>query len=1124
MARDDIHSVLVIGSGPIIIGQAAEFDYAGTQACKALREEGKRVILVNSNPATIMTDEGVADVTYIEPLTVEVLRRVIERERPEGLLATLGGQTGLNMAVALSEAGVLDEFGVELLGTPLGTIKKAEDRELFKQLLIELGVGAPPSRTVTTVEDALTYAQEIGLPVVVRPAFTLGGTGGGVARTWADLERIASSGLAASPIHQVLIEQYLAGWKEIEYEVIRDGADTCITVCNMENFDPLGIHTGDSIVVAPSQTLSDREYQMLRSASIRIIRALGVEGGCNIQFALDPQSFKFYVIEVNPRVSRSSALASKATGYPIARVAAKIAIGLRLDEIANEVTGKTVAAFEPALDYVVVKIPRWPFDKFPLADRALGTQMKATGEVMAIDRTFEAALQKAMRSLEIRPDALKPATPEGTPAVAEGDEFEPNDARLWKLLDTLRCDFADGMLEALHADTGIDLWFLAKLRNIVRMERRLAERPLTPALLRQAKRMGFSDQQIAALTPVAEGEEQPAARDIRRLRRAWGVLPTYKMVDTCAAEFAARTPYFYSTYEQENEAEPLSGDSAVVLGSGPIRIGQGIEFDYCSVRAAQELRAAGVRSIMVNSNPETVSTDFDMSDRLYFEPLDSESVLNILDNERGVGRAEGDGDGEARPLPPVVVQFGGQTAIGLAAPLAAAGTPILGTSVDAIDLAEDRRRFDALMERLAIPRPRGAGVRTVEEALAIAREIGYPVLVRPSYVLGGRAMEIVRTETALERYVARVVEQFGEHPILIDHYLSGREVEVDAICDGQDVLIPGIMEHIERAGVHSGDSFAVYPTRSLTRDEIAAVARYTRQIALALDVRGLMNAQFVVTEAGAVPGDNVYVLEVNPRASRTVPFLSKVTGVPMVSLATRLMLGATLAEQGYAGLPEGLWPEQPLVAVKGPVFSMNKIVGGEAALGPEMKSTGEVMGVDTTYPAALRKALLAAGINVPPHDGAAFISVADRDKAEMLPIAHALAEAGYRFYATPGTARLLADEGLRVEAVGRISEGDGAIPALIRSRTIHLVVNTITGGRGPIREGIEIQDGFQIRRAAVEAGIPCLTSLDTARAVVEALRDTGAYSVLPVGEYRQARDDDGGSREMYGTGGKRAGA
>jgi carbamoyl-phosphate synthase large subunit len=1107
MAREDIKSVLVIGSGPIVIGQAAEFDYAGTQACRALREEGKRVILVNSNPATIMTDEGVADVTYIEPLTVEVLRRVIERERPDGILATLGGQTGLNLAVKLADAGILDMFHVKLVGTPLETIQKAEDRELFRQLLLDLGLEVPLSRTVTTVEDALTFSDEvIGLPAVIRPAYTLGGTGGGIARTRADLERIAGSGIALSPISQILVEQYLGGWKEIEYEVIRDGADTCITVCNMENFDPLGIHTGDSIVVAPSQTLSDREYQLLRSAAIRIIRALGVEGGCNIQFALDPHSFRFYVIEVNPRVSRSSALASKATGYPIARVAAKIAIGMRLDEIGNEVTGKTVAAFEPALDYVVVKIPRWPFDKFPLADRALGTQMKATGEVMAIDRTFEGALQKAMRGLELRANALQ------APLLAEdgsrdgGSEYPANDVRLWSLLDALRCDTAIGVIDSLHTETGIDRWFLSKLRNIVMMEQRLSTRPPTPEVLRAAKQMGFSDAQIARLIPPGDDSATTigeTAQSIRALRQQWGILPTYKMVDTCAAEFAAQTPYFYATYEQENEAEALPGAKAVVLGSGPIRIGQGIEFDYCSVHAAQSLRKAGVRSIMVNSNPETVSTDFDMSDRLYFEPLDEESVLAILDNEASpLNAADAKDATDGRDLPPVVVQFGGQTAIGLAAPLQAAGAPILGTSVDSIDLAEDRRRFDALMERLDVPRPRGAGVRSVDAAVATAAEIGYPVLVRPSYVLGGRAMEIIHTPASLERYVSRVIEQFGEHPILVDHYLMGREVEVDVLCDGQDVLIPGIMEHIERAGVHSGDSFAVYPPRSLSDDEKAAIAHHARSIALALDVRGLMNAQFVVTEPNGEPGSNVYVLEVNPRASRTVPFLSKVTGVPMVDLATQISLGQTLAQHGYSGLPNGLWPERPLFAVKGPVFSMSKIVGAETALGPEMKSTGEVMGIDHTYPAALRKALIAAGIEIPAREGAAFVTIADRDKAESLPIVHTLGELGYHFYATDGTARLLEQHNLPVTAVPRISEGDSQIIRLIRTRTVQLVINTITGGSGKIREGIEIQDGFRIRRAAVETGIPCLTSLDTARAVVEALADASGYSVRPFAEYR----------------------
>jgi carbamoyl-phosphate synthase large subunit len=1097
--RDDIKSVLVIGSGPIVIGQAAEFDYAGTQACRALREESKRVILVNSNPATIMTDEGVADVTYIEPLTVEVVRRVIARERPDGLLATLGGQTGLNLAVKLAEAGVLAEHSVELLGTPLETIRKAEDRELFRQLLIDLDIATLPSETATTLEDALRCAGEIGYPIVIRPAYTLGGSGGGVARTPEELARVAERGLQASPIGQILVEQYLGGWKEIEYEVIRDGADTCITVCNMENFDPLGVHTGDSIVVAPSQTLSDKEYHLLRSVSLRIIRALGVEGGCNIQFALDPHSFRFYVIEVNPRVSRSSALASKATGYPIARVAAKIAIGLRLDEIGNQVTGKTLAAFEPALDYVVVKIPRWPFDKFPLADRALGTQMKATGEVMAIDRTFEAALQKAMRGLELRADALE------TPRAEEPDpahEYPANDVRLWRLLDALRVDDADGVIEGLHADTGIDRWFLYKLRNISRMERRLGGAPLTPETLRRAKRLGFADKQIASLIPPDEGE-RPTAETIHDLRREWGILPTYKMVDTCAAEFEAQTPYYYSAYEQENEATPLAGPMAVVLGSGPIRIGQGIEFDYCSVRAAQALRAAGVKSLMINSNPETVSTDFDISDRLYFESLDEESVRAILENEADLPSLSRSRGGNEENLPPVITQFGGQTAIGLAGPLDAAGAPLLGTSLESIDLAEDRRRFDTLLEQLGVPRPPGAAVRTVAEASAVAVEIGFPVLVRPSYVLGGRAMEIIRTPETLEQYVGRVAAQFGEHPILIDRYLGGREVEVDALCDGQDVLIPGIMEHIERAGVHSGDSFAVYPTRSLSADETAAVARYTREIALAMGVRGLMNAQFVLTDVGEASGANVYVIEVNPRASRTVPFLSKVTGVPMVDLATNIMLGRTLAEQGYGGLADGLWPALPLVAVKGPVFSMAKLVGAETALGPEMKSTGEVMGVDRTYPAALRKALLAAGIEIPSHNGAAFVSIADRDKPEALPILQELGARGYRFYATPGTAQMLAEAGLPVASVNRISAEDQGILRLIRARQVALVVNTITGGTGRVREGVELYDGFQIRRAAVESGLPCLTSLDTARALGETLRDDGAFDVRPYVEYRQ---------------------
>jgi carbamoyl-phosphate synthase large subunit len=1185
--NQDIKKVLLIGSGPIVIGQAAEFDYAGTQACKALREEGVTSILVNSNPATIMTDEGVADVTYIEPLTLDVIARIIAHERPDGVLGTLGGQTGLNLSVQLSEAGVLERYGARLLGTPVEAIQTAEDREAFKQLLIRIGEPVPPSRTVNALADALAFEAEIGLPLVIRPAFTLGGTGGGVAWTHEELVEITARGLAASPIHQVLVEQYLRGWKELEYEVIRDAGDTCITVCNMENLDPLGIHTGDSIVVAPSQTLTDREYQMLRGAALHIIRALGVEGGCNVQFALDPRSEQYYVIEVNPRVSRSSALASKATGYPIARVATKVALGYRLHEIANAVTGRTSAAFEPALDYVVVKIPRWPFDKFPGADRMLGTQMKATGEVMAIDRTFEAALQKAMRSLEVKPEANRFGLPLNlTPnqladpfaasgirrAVAVADQpalahdpriIEPTDARLWRLFGTLREDSSDEAVEALYAETGIDRWFLKKIRRIIQVEGQIAAAPdgLTPDLLRRAKRMGCADAQIAQLT----GRDEAA---IRAMRREWDIRPVYKMVDTCAGEFAAQTPYYYSTYEQENEAPSLAPPKAVVIGSGPIRIGQGIEFDYCSVRSATALREAGVASIMINSNPETVSTDFDMSDRLYFEPLDTESVMAVLENE-GVGPTPGpspsaDGEGRAggarfiapssvlspvggscsepgglapgdraangtadghraangtadghravngtadgKPiptastLPAVVVQFGGQTAINLAGKLAARGVPVLGTPADMIDLAEDREQFDAVMERLGIPRPKGAAVRTVAQALRAAHHIGYPVMVRPSFVLGGRAMEIVRSPESLRRFAERALSEYGEHPLLIDRYLTGREVEVDAICDGAEVLIPGIMRHIERAGVHSGDSFAVYPALGLSADEVNTIVAYTTRMTLALNVRGLMNIQFVVTNPAEDSTPHVYVLEANPRASRTVPFLSKVTGVPMVTLATRIMLGESLARQGYHG---GLWPRQPLVAVKAPVFSMAKITGAEAALGPEMKSTGEVMGIDHDYTPALMKAFLAAGIQLPKTGGAVFASIADRDKAEALPILRRLAAHGYTFYATPGTARLLNEHGMVAEVVNRIGTGTSRIPDLIRSRAVVAVINTITGGSNRIREGVEIQDGFLIRRNAVEAGIPCFTSLDTAAAAIDLLDAASEYDVLPVGAYRQ---------------------
>src|SRR5579884_1748789 len=1083
MARDDIKTVLVIGSGPIVIGQAAEFDYAGTQACRALREEGKRVILVNSNPATIMTDEGVADVTYIEPLTVDVLRRVIERERPDGLLATLGGQTGLNMAVALAEAGVLDEFGVKLLGTPLETIKKAEDRELFKQLLESLGVGSPPSRSVTTVEDALAFGEEIGLPVVIRPAFTLGGTGGGLARTRADLARIAESGLSASPIGQVLVEQYLKGWKELEYEVIRDSADTCIIVCNMENIDPMGIHTGDSIVVAPSQTLSDKDYQMLRDAAIRIIRALGVEGGCNIQFALDPHSAQYYVIEVNPRVSRSSALASKATGYPIARVATKIAIGRRLEDIPNPITGQTSAAFEPALDYVVVKIPRWPFDKFASGDRTLGTQMKATGEVMAIDRSFEAALQKAVRSLEFGGRTLlwedRSWSRDGVSPELLALIEQPNDLRLWALMAALRRNLS---VEEVAARSGIDAFFIAKLAAIVATERELLTSKLTPALLRRAKRQGFSDAQIATLADLLPEQ-------VRALREEWGIRPVYKMVDTCAAEFEAATPYFYSTYETENEAPPEPRPKAIVLGSGPIRIGQGIEFDYCSVHAAEALRASGIESIMVNNNPESVSTDFDASTRLYFEPLDEECVRDVIENETGSG-----------PAPGLVVQFGGQTAINLAEPLARAGATILGSSVETIDLAEDRHRFEELVNRLGVPQPPGAAVTSAREALLTAQTIGYPVLIRPSYVLGGRGMEIVDNASTLLRYVEAAAELSPRHPFLIDKYLEGTEIEIDALCDGEQVLIPGIMEHVERAGVHSGDSLAVYPAQGLTYSQRETLVEYTTRLGLGLGVRGLFNVQFVLhRETG-----KIYVLEVNPRASRTVPFLSKVTGVPMVAIATRIMLGQSLADQGYAppaGQAGWLWPEQPLVAIKAPVFSMNKLPRVDTYLGPEMKSTGEVMGVDWTYDGAMVKALLAAGLMLPP-TGTILATVADHDKAAAGVLLTTLVEQGYEVLATEGTAETMRAYGLPVKGV--VNKLSGHYPTctdVIREGAVQAVLNTLSPARGPLRDGLEM------RRAAVERRIPCVTSLDTARDAARALAahadsaDGARFNVRPLGDY-----------------------
>ncbi|CAI8046956.1 Carbamoyl-phosphate synthase large chain, partial [Geodia barretti] len=1061
--------VLVIGSGPIVIGQAAEFDYAGTQACKALREEGVETVLVNSNPATIMTDEGIADRVYIEPLTVEVLERIIQRERPDGLLPTLGGQTGLNLAVNLADAGVLERYDVRLLGTPLETIRRSEDREFFRSFLHEIGEPEPENLTVSTMDEARDAAARMGLPLVIRPAYTLGGSGGGIAKTEEEFEAFAQSGLSSSPISQILLERSLEGWKEIEYEVLRDGADNCITICNMENLDPMGVHTGDSIVVAPSQTLTDKEYQMLRTASLKIIRGLGIEGGCNVQFALQPHPNVAKVIEVNPRVSRSSALASKATGYPIARVSAKIAVGRRLDEIENAVTGQTKAAFEPALDYCVVKIPRWPFDKFPNGDRSTTTQMKATGEVMVIDRSFEAAMQKGARSLELGGKTLlweDPAWSSGSGATADDLPLGPNDMRLWGIMAALRRGYT---VNQLVERTLFEPWFLFAFERIVKMERRLLAEELTQELLHESKRMGFSDVQIGTLADMLPEQ-------VRNLRRQWGLRPVYKTVDTCAAEFEATTPYYYSTYDEENEAEPLPGKKALVIGSGPIRIGQGIEFDYCSVHAAWALSESGVRSIMVNSNPETVSTDFDSSDRLYFEPLDEESVRDIIDNETG------DEDS---------VQFGGQTAIDLSQALSAAGLPILGSSAEAIDIASDRHKFEDFLSRLGIPQPPGGAVSTVSDALQVAQTIGYPAVVRPSYVLGGRAMEIVQNATELIRYLGAATEISPTRPVLIDRYMEGKECEVDAICDGEGVLIPGLMEHVERAGVHSGDSMAIYPGLNLTEDEVDTIVDYTTRIGLALGVRGLMNVQFVIHAT------TVYVIEVNPRGSRTIPFISKVTGLPVARLATRVMLGHTLAEEGY---PTGLWPRQGLVGVKAPVFSMAKLIGVDWHLGPEMKSTGEVMGIDRNFSAALTKALLAARLNLKEGIGV-LLSVADQHKAEAVSIIRGLNQAGCPLYATEGTAAMISAMGLPVTmTTKKLSEGHPNVMDVINDGSVGAVINTLSGVSDVLR------DGFYIRRAAVERQMPCFTSLDTARAAVESLLSGNAvYDIGTTSDYLNGR-------------------
>jgi carbamoyl-phosphate synthase large subunit len=1087
----EIKKVLIIGSGPIVIGQAAEFDYAGSQACRSIKEEGIETILINSNPATIMTDTGIADHIYIEPLTVEVITKIIQKEKPDGLLPTLGGQTGLNLAVQLSDAGILEKYGVRLLGTPIETIKKAEDRDQFRELLIDIGEPVLPSVSITSLEGSKSKVEHMALPLVIRPAFTLGGTGGGVVYDWNDFEEAVNDGLKASPVSQVLIESYLLGWKEIEYEIMRDADDNCLVICVMENLDPMGVHTGDSIVVAPSQTLSDKEYQLLRSASQNIIKSLGVQGGCNVQFALKPNPLTqpdnidlleyesdYYVIEVNPRVSRSSALASKATGYPIARVASKVAIGKTLDEISNPITGKTSAAFEPSLDYCVVKIPRWPFDKFPTGDRNLGIQMKATGEVMAIDRTFTAALQKAIRSLEISGRSLLWESPDWSQEGFSIDKLplHSNDNRLWAIFAALRREVS---VEDLSLITGIDPWFLNSCNVIVKMERTLMSETLDFDLLKRSKKMGFSDDQIATLTGAM-------ASQIREKRKDMNIVPVYKMVDTCAAEFEAETPYFYSTYEQENEAKALKGKKALVIGSGPIRIGQGIEFDYCSVHAAWALQEEGTASIIVNSNPETVSTDFDTSNRLYFEPLDEESILDIIDNESI--------ESDINSILPCVVQFGGQTAINLSQNLGSHGLPILGSSAEAIDIASDREKFEKFLDSLNIPQPPGAVVSTIEDGIKTAERIGYPVLVRPSYVLGGRAMEVVQNASELIRYLTEATKVGASNNVLIDKYVFGREVEVDAICDGVDVLIPGIMEHIERAGVHSGDSMAVYPGITLDADIIKVITEYTIKIALGLKTQGLINIQFVIEhDEKHDKKPIVYIIEANPRSSRTVPFMSKITGIPMVSLATKIMLGKTLSELGYT---TGLHEHNGLYGVKAPVFSMSKLAGVDTYLGPEMKSTGEVMGIDYNIPSAIYKALLAGGLTIQPGNSI-LVSISDRDKPEAIDLMKKLAEFGCDLYATEGTGAMIEALGLKVKMITkRIAEGHPNVVDVIQDGTVDIVINTESSLTAVIK------DGFEIRRNAVERRIPSFTSLDTARAAIENLSNVNQnYNVKSFEDY-----------------------
>jgi len=1041
MPRDmTIKKVMVIGSGPIIIGQAAEFDYAGTQACKSLKEEGLEVVLVNSNPATIMTDDNIADHVYIQPLTLEALTWIIDKERPDGLLATLGGQTGLNMAVELSDAGVLEKYQVRLLGTSLAAIDQAEDRESFRQLMFDIDEPVPESEIVTTIEEGMAAAERIGFPVIVRPAFTMGGLGGGIANNSENLDEILHTGLMHSRINQVLLERSVAGWKEVEYEVMRDKNDTAIIICNMENFDPVGVHTGDSIVVAPSQTLTDEEYHMLRTASLKIIKALKIEGGCNVQLALNPKSKEYIVIEVNPRVSRSSALASKAAGYPIAKIAAKIAVGLNLHEIPNAVTKKTKASFEPALDYVVTKIPKWPFDKFDYADRTLGTQMKATGEVMAIDRTFESSLLKAIISLEGKETGLRK-----NHLMAEDKDtireflHRVDDQRIFVVAEALRKGIE---VTEIHDITLIDVWFLEKLHNIIKVENRLSNELINGELLHKAESMGFTDIEIQDLT----GKD---FRIIDAIRRAHGLYPVYKMVDTCAAEFESSTPYYYSTFEEEDENIISKKEKIIVIGSGPIRIGQGIEFDYCSVHAVWAIQELGYESIIINNNPETVSTDFDISDKLYFEPLFIEDVMNVIREELPKG---------------VIVQYGGQTAINLAPKLVNRGVQVLGTSVDSIDCAEDRRRFERLLRELDIPQPQGVAVTNIEGALASAKKIGYPVLVRPSYVIGGRAMMVVYNDEELTSYVVEAASLSDDQPILIDQYIEGTEVEVDAIADGKDILVPGIMEHLERTGVHSGDSYCVYPPQNLSQEVIDTIMVYTEQLARALRVVGLMNIQFVVKD------ERVYIIEVNPRASRTVPILSKVTKVPMVKLAMQIILGEKLVDLPFG---TGLYKNTNLIAVKAPVFSFVKLAGVDAALTPEMKSTGEVLGVDRNYEKALLKAFMGAGYTFD-QKGKVLLSIADKAKAESLTFAQDFVKRGFELIATEGTATYLKENGIDAEII-QIND-TMSLQEKMKDGGISIVVNIPTKGK------VVDRAGFKLRNLAEHLDMPNFSCFDTIEA------------------------------------------